>query len=115
MRRACGRPAGGHRGSGALARSLQMRLPGFSGGGHGQAEEPPDGAALAALLPEAWRAALSPPAARQASELTGYGTAAVNERAPRGRGTFAGCRSAHLSAKESLGGCLASPAGQRGL
>jgi hypothetical protein len=91
-----------------------MRLPGFSSGGHGQAEEPPEAWRLPRKLPEAWRAALGPPAARQASELTGYGTAAVNERAPRRKGTFAGCRSAHLSAKESLADVCPRPPGSGG-
>ena len=85
----------------------------FSSGGRGQAEQPLDSEALASLLLEAWCDAPDMLTARQASELTGYGTTTVNEWALRGKVAFVCYHSANLISKESLAEYLASPSGQR--
>lgn len=85
----------------------------FSSDGRGQAEQPLDSEALASLLLEAWRDAPDMLTARQAAELTGYGTTTVNEWALRGKVVFVCYHSANLISKESLAEYLASPAGQR--
>ena len=85
----------------------------FSSGGHGQAEQPLDSEALASLLSEEWCDAPDMLTARQASELTWYGTTTVNEWALRGKVAFVCYHSANLISKESLAEYLASPSGQR--
>ncbi len=85
----------------------------FSSGGHGQAEQPLDSEALASLLLEEWCDAPDMLTARQASELTWYGTTTVNEWALRGKVAFVCYHSANLISKESLAEYLASPSGQR--
>jgi hypothetical protein len=85
----------------------------FSSGGHGQAGQPLDSEALVSLLLEAWCDAPDMLTARQAAELTGYGTTTVNEWALRGKVAFVCYHSANLISKESLAEYLASPAGQR--
>ena len=85
----------------------------FSSGGRGQAEQPLDSKALASLLLAAWCDAPDMLTARQAAELTGYGTTTVNEWALRGKVAFVCYHSANLISKESLAEYLASPSGQR--
>ena len=85
----------------------------FSSGEHAEPHTYLDSEKLFSLIMERWQDAPDMLTAKQAEELCGYGTTAINRWLQTGRVQGIVYRGVNLLSKESLAEYLASPAGQR--